>query len=43
MQERTLQAAAIATPSIRNELEQAKSQWLFYETALTRTPGAETL
>jgi hypothetical protein len=39
----SLQAAPISTPSIRNELELAKSQWLFYETALTKTPGAESL
>lgn len=39
----TLQAAPISTPSIRNELELAKGQWLFYETALTRTPGPESL
>jgi hypothetical protein len=39
----TLQAAPISTASIRNELELAKSQWLFYETALTKSPGAESL
>ncbi len=39
----TLQAAPISTVAIRNELELAKSQWLFYETALTKTPGAESL
>jgi hypothetical protein len=39
----TLQAAPISTPSIRNELDLAKSQWLFYETALTKPPSPESL
>ena len=38
----TLRAAPISTPSIRNELELARGQWLFYETALTRAPGSES-
>lgn len=39
----TLQAAPISTPSIRNELELASSQWLFYESALAKPPGPESL
>lgn len=39
----TLQAAPISTPSIRNELELAKSQWTFYEAALSKTASAEGL
>ncbi len=39
----TLQSAPISTAAIRNELELAKSQWLFYETALTKTPSPESL
>ena len=39
----TLQNAPISTVAIRNELELAKSQWLFYENALTKTPGTESL
>lgn len=39
----TLQAAPISTAAIRNELELAKSQWLFYENALAKPPGPESL
>lgn len=39
----TLQAAPISTPAIRNELDLAAAQWLFYESALTKAPGPETL
>ena len=39
----SLQAAPISTPAIRNELELAAAQWLFYEGALTKTPSPETL
>jgi hypothetical protein len=39
----TLQAAPISTPAIRAELELAQSQWLFYEAALTKPPGPESL
>lgn len=38
-----LQAAPLSTPSIRNELDSAKSQWLFYENALTKAPTTESL
>lgn len=38
-----LQAAPISTPAIRNELELALAQWLFYESALSKPPGTETL
>ena len=39
----TLQGAPISTAAIRNELELAKSQWLFYETALVKPPGMDSL
>ena len=39
----TLQTAPISTPSIRNELELAKSQWTFHEAALNKTASAEGL
>jgi len=39
----TLQAAPIATPAIRNELELARSQWLFYEGALAKAASPEAL
>jgi hypothetical protein len=39
----TLQGAAISTAGIRNELELARSQWLFYETALNKAPSPEGL
>lgn len=39
----TLQATPISTPAIRNELELAKGQWLFYEAALNKTASAEGL
>ena len=39
----SLQAAPISTPAIRNELELAAAQWLFYEGALTKAPSPETL
>ena len=32
----TLKAAPVSTSSIRNELELADSQWLFFESALRR-------
>lgn len=38
-----LQAAAISTPAIRNELDLARSQWLFYDSALGRVSSSETL
>jgi hypothetical protein len=39
----TLQAAPISTPSIKNELELARSQWLFYEAALVKKSSSEGL
>jgi len=39
----TLAAAPISTASIKNELELARSQWVFYEAALTRKPNGEGL
>lgn len=38
-----LQGAPISTTSIRNELDLAKGQWLFYEAALNKTPTPESL
>jgi hypothetical protein len=39
----TLQSAAISTPAIRNELELARTQWLFYENSLSKAANADTL
>jgi len=39
----TLQAASISTPAIRNELELAKGQWLFYESALGKAASSDGL
>ena len=39
----TLDAAPISTSSIKNELELARSQWVFYEAALAKKPNAEGL
>ena len=39
----TLQSAPIGTPTIRNELELAKAQWLFYEGALSKAPSPDAL
>jgi hypothetical protein len=39
----TLQGASISTPTIRNELELAKSQWLFYEGALDKAANENGL
>lgn len=38
-----LAAAPVSTPSIRNELALAESQWLFFEAAVRRKPDPETL
>jgi hypothetical protein len=38
-----LQAAPISTPAIRNELELARSQWLFYEAALAKAASPDAL
>lgn len=38
-----LQAAPISTVAIRNELELARSQWLFYEAALAKPAGPDAL
>lgn len=38
-----LKAAPITTTSIKNELELARGQWLFYEAALNKTPTTEAL
>lgn len=38
-----LQSTPISTPAIRNELELARGQWLFYEAALNKTSSAEGL
>ncbi len=37
----TLGAAPISTPSIRNELQLAQSQWVFFESTVARKPDAE--
>jgi hypothetical protein len=39
----TLQNAAISTPAIRNELELAKTQWMFYENSLNKAANPDTL
>lgn len=39
----TLQNAPISTASIKNELDLARSQWLFYEGALAKKPNPEGL
>jgi hypothetical protein len=39
----SLGAAPISTPSIRNELQLAESQWLFFASALQRKPEPEAL
>ena len=39
----TLGAAPISTPSIRNELQLAESQWVFFASALQRKPEPEAL
>ena len=39
----TLAAAPISTPSIRNELALAESQWTFFASAMQRKPEAEAL
>jgi hypothetical protein len=39
----TLAAAPISTPSIRNELQLAESQWVFFASALQRKPEPEAL
>lgn len=39
----SLNAAPISTPGIRNELQQAQSQWTFFEAALNRKADAEAL
>lgn len=38
-----LQASAVSTASIRNELELAKGQWVFFDQALQKPPGTESL
>jgi nitrate/nitrite-specific signal transduction histidine kinase len=38
-----LKAAPITTAAIRNELDLARGQWLFYETALNKTPSVDAL
>jgi len=39
----TLAASPLSTPSIRNELTLADSQWMFFQSALGRKPDAEGL
>lgn len=39
----SLGAAPLSTPAIKNELELARSQWIFYEAALVKKPSAEGL
>jgi hypothetical protein len=39
----TLQNAAISTPAIRNELDLARSQWLFHESALGKAASPDAL
>lgn len=38
-----LQASAVSTPHIRNELELAKGQWVFFDTALQKAPTPSSL
>jgi len=38
-----LQGSAVSTASIRNELELAKGQWVFFDQALQKPPGTESL
>ncbi len=38
-----LQASPMSTPHIRNELELAQGQWVFFETALQKNPSPDAL
>jgi len=38
-----LQASPLSTPTIRNELELARGQWMFFDSALKRPPAPDTL
>lgn len=38
-----LQASPVSTDSIRNELELARGQWLFFDMALQKQPGSDSL
>ncbi len=40
---KTLSAAPVSTPGIRNDLQMVEAQWLFFETALDRKADAESL